>query len=46
MQSITTSKEASVFRKHLTRLTVMVVTASISVAMFADVALATARVKF
>ena len=27
-------------RKHLARLTVMVVTASISVAMFADVALA------
>ena len=33
------------FKKHLTRLTVMVITASISVAMFADLALAAARCK-
>ena len=46
MQSTTTSKEAPMFKKHLTRLTVMVITASISIAMFADVASATARVKF
>ena len=40
MQSTTTSKEAPMIRKHLTRLTVSVVTASIMVAMFTDVALA------
>jgi hypothetical protein len=46
MQSTTTSKEASMFRKHLTRLTVMVITASTTVVMFAEVALAAARVKY
>ena len=46
MQSTTTSKETSMFRKHLTRLTVMVITASIPVAMFAEVASASIRVKF
>ena len=46
MQSLTTSKEAPMFRRHLTRLTVMVVSASITVAMFADAALATVRIKF
>ena len=46
MHSITTSKEASMYRTHLTRLTVMVITCSMSVAMFADVALAgAARIK-
>ena len=46
MQSATTHKEAEMFKKHLTRLLVMVITASISVAMFADVALASMRGKF
>ena len=46
MQSITTSKEAVMFKKHLTRLIVMVITASITIAMFADVASAGVRAKF
>ena len=46
MQFTTTSKEASMFRKHLTRLSVMVITTSITVAMFAEVASAATRIKF
>ena len=34
------------FRKHLTRLSVMVITCSISVAMFAEVASAGMKIKF
>ena len=40
MQSTTTSKEAVMFKKHITRLTVMVITCSILVASFAPSALA------
>jgi hypothetical protein len=43
MQSITTSKEASMFRKHLIRLNVMVITGSILVASFAPLAQAALR---
>ena len=46
MQSTTNRKEATMFRKHLTRLSVMVVTGSILVAMYADLASATAKVHF
>ena len=40
MQSTGSPKEAVVFKKHLTRLTVMVVTGSILVASFAELAAA------
>ena len=43
MQSTGSLKEAVVFKKHLTRLTVMVVTASILVASFAELASAGIR---
>jgi hypothetical protein len=43
MQSITTSKEASMFRKHLIRLNVMVITGSILVAAYVEPALAAKR---
>jgi len=44
MQSITTPKEASMFRKHLTRLSVMVITCSILFAMSVEIASAGIRV--
>jgi hypothetical protein len=40
MQSTTNPKEAVTFKKHLTRLSVMVITGSILVASFAPMALA------
>ena len=43
MKFDTTSKEASMFRKHLTRLSVMVITGSITIAMYADLASAALR---
>jgi hypothetical protein len=43
MQSTTTSKETTMFKKQLTRLAVMVVTGSILVATYADLALAVGR---
>ena len=44
MQSTTTSsKEAAMVKKHLTRLSVMVVTGSILVASFAEISLAGGR---
>ena len=46
MQSTTTPKEAQMFKKHLTRLSVMVITTSIFMAMSADAAFALYRVKF
>jgi hypothetical protein len=46
MQSTTTTKEADMFKKHLTRLSVMVITCSILVASFAPMALACVKVKF
>ena len=42
MQSTTTPKEAVMFKKHLTRLSVVVITGSILVAAFAEIALAAA----
>jgi hypothetical protein len=43
MQSTTTSKEAPMFRKHLIRLNVMVITGSILVAAYVEPALAAKR---
>jgi hypothetical protein len=43
MQSTTTPKEAPMFRKHLIRLNVMVITGAILVAGYADTALAARR---
>ena len=40
MQSTTNRKEAEMFKKHLTRLSVMVITGSIIVASFAPIVLA------
>lgn len=45
MQSTTTPKEAEMFKKHLTRLSVMVITCSILVASFAPMALAAVKVR-
>lgn len=45
MQSTTTPKEAVMFKKHLTRLTVMVITCSILVASYAPMALAGVKYK-
>jgi hypothetical protein len=43
MQSTTTPKEAPMFRKHLIRLNVMVITGAILVASFAEIASARFR---